>query len=118
MSNVYAVDTAKYQHSTLTLENSNRVISIEPIDRSQIVTYPRQCNWSAIKSNYGEKVTYTGFLAQEVEQAALSSGYDFSGYTKPQNDHNSTPFVMQNLWFLLESPPGTTACYCSTTKAK
>ena len=26
----------------------------------------------------GEKVTYTGFLAQEVEQAALSTGYDFS----------------------------------------
>lgn len=35
----------------------------------------------------GEKITYTGFLAQEVEQAALSVGYDFSGYTKPQNDH-------------------------------
>ena len=33
-----------------------------------------------------EKVTYTGFLAQEVEQAALSVGYDFSGYTKPQNE--------------------------------
>jgi trimeric autotransporter adhesin len=31
----------------------------------------------------GEKVTYTGFLAQEVEQAAITSGYDFSGYTKP-----------------------------------
>ncbi len=33
----------------------------------------------------GEKIKYTGFLAQEVEQAAKASGYDFSGYTKPEN---------------------------------
>jgi trimeric autotransporter adhesin len=31
----------------------------------------------------GEKITYTGFLAQEVEQAAIATGYNFSGYTKP-----------------------------------
>ena len=31
----------------------------------------------------GEKITYTGFLAQEVEQAAIVAGYNFSGYTKP-----------------------------------
>ena len=33
----------------------------------------------------GEKITYTGFLAQEVEKAAIASGYNFSGYSKPQN---------------------------------
>ncbi len=33
----------------------------------------------------GEKIKYSGFLAQEVEQAAKASGYDFSGYTKPEN---------------------------------
>ena len=45
-------------------------------------------NWFSLHSNWRdcEKVTYTGFLAQEVEQAALAVGYDFSGYTKPQND--------------------------------
>ena len=32
-----------------------------------------------------EKVRYTGFLAQEVEQAAKATGYDFSGYTAPAN---------------------------------
>ncbi len=31
----------------------------------------------------GEKITYTGFLAQEVERAAIAAGYNFSGYTKP-----------------------------------
>ena len=33
-----------------------------------------------------EKVKYTGFIAQEVEQAANASGYDFSGFTAPRND--------------------------------
>ena len=32
-----------------------------------------------------EKVKYSGFLAQEVEQAARESGYDFSGITAPKN---------------------------------
>jgi hypothetical protein len=34
----------------------------------------------------GEKITYTGFLAQEVEKAAIATGYDFSGFVKPAND--------------------------------
>ncbi len=33
----------------------------------------------------GEKIKYTGFLAQEVEQAAKSVNYDFSGYAAPKN---------------------------------
>lgn len=32
-----------------------------------------------------ERIKMTGFLAQEVEQAALLSGYDFSGIQKPEN---------------------------------
>jgi hypothetical protein len=32
----------------------------------------------------GEKVKYSGFLAQEVEQAAKTSGYDFSGVYIPE----------------------------------
>jgi hypothetical protein len=32
-----------------------------------------------------EKVKYTGFIAQEVEQAAKASGYEFSGYAAPKN---------------------------------
>ncbi len=32
-----------------------------------------------------EKITMTGFLAQEVEQAALETGYNFSGIQKPEN---------------------------------
>ncbi len=34
-------------------------------------------------------ITYTGFIAQEVEEAAAEMGFDFSGIVKPQNgqDH-------------------------------
>ena len=32
-----------------------------------------------------EKIKFSGFLAQEVEQAANESGYDFSGIHKPNN---------------------------------
>ncbi|MCX7769149.1 MAG: tail fiber domain-containing protein, partial [Flavobacteriales bacterium] len=35
-----------------------------------------------------EKILYTGFIAQEVEQAAREIGYDFSGVDKPQNEHS------------------------------
>ena len=33
-----------------------------------------------------EQIRYTGFIAQEVEEAASASGYDFSGVDKPKND--------------------------------
>ena len=32
------------------------------------------------------RIRYTGFVAQEVEQAAQAIGYDFSGVDKPQNE--------------------------------
>ena len=32
-----------------------------------------------------EKIKMTGFLAQDVEQAARDAGYDFSGIQKPAN---------------------------------
>lgn len=33
-----------------------------------------------------EQITYTGFIAQEVEQAAQELGYEFSGVDKPRNE--------------------------------
>ena len=35
--------------------------------------------------NDKEQIRYTGFISQEVEAAALSVGYDFSGVSKPSN---------------------------------
>jgi hypothetical protein len=35
-----------------------------------------------------EKMVYSGFVAQEVEQAAGSLGYDFSGADKPKNEND------------------------------
>jgi hypothetical protein len=34
------------------------------------------------------KIVFSGFVAQEVEQAAKESGYDFSGVDKPKNDND------------------------------
>ena len=34
-----------------------------------------------------EKIKQSGFIAQEVEQAAMTSGYSFSGVTIPDNEH-------------------------------
>jgi len=34
----------------------------------------------------GEKIKYSGFIAQEVEQAAKASGYEFSGYDTPKSE--------------------------------
>ncbi|MBC7774433.1 MAG: tail fiber domain-containing protein [Phycisphaerae bacterium] len=36
-----------------------------------------------------EQVRYTGFVAQEVEEAAAEVGYDFSGVYKPQNERDN-----------------------------
>ena len=38
--------------------------------------------------NQKEKIRYTGFLAQEVEQAAKSIDFEFSGVDKPENDND------------------------------
>ncbi len=34
-------------------------------------------------------IRYTGFLAQDVEKAAESIGYDFSGVDKPQHERDN-----------------------------
>ncbi len=36
-----------------------------------------------------ESIRYSGFIAQDVEKAALSVGYDFSGVDKPKNEKES-----------------------------
>ncbi|MEP6674337.1 MAG: tail fiber domain-containing protein [Ferruginibacter sp.] len=36
-----------------------------------------------------EKITYTGFIAQDVEAAAKELGFNFSGVDKPKNDNDT-----------------------------
>ncbi len=36
-----------------------------------------------------EQITYTGFVAQDVEAAAKELGFDFSGIDKPKNDNDT-----------------------------
>jgi trimeric autotransporter adhesin len=44
----------------------------------------------AARTSYTEKqgIRYSGFLAQEVEAAAMKTGYNFSGVNKPQNEQS------------------------------
>lgn len=46
-----------------------------------------------------EGITYTGFLAQEVEAAAQSSGFDFSGVSAPANAR--TPYSIRYAEFVV-----------------
>jgi Tfp pilus assembly protein PilN len=43
---------------------------------------------SLAQKNKKETELHSGFIAQEVEQAALSLGYDFHGVDKPQNENS------------------------------
>jgi hypothetical protein len=46
-----------------------------------------------------EKIKQSGFLAQEVEQAAIGSGYDFSGIHAPANEN--TPYSISYAEFVV-----------------
>ena len=74
------------------------VIGLEFIRRLRPVTYfidtRKQLQISSNKETGDypgkydiEKMKFSGFPAQEVEQAAKETGYDFSGYSKPRNEH-------------------------------
>ncbi|WP_158085106.1 tail fiber domain-containing protein [Niastella vici] len=51
---------------------------------------------NVLQTSYNEAaaIRRTGFIAQEVEQAAIKTGYDFSGINKPKNaaDHYSLSY--------------------------
>jgi len=49
--------------------------------------------------NTKESIVYTGFLAQEVEEAALASGFNFSGVKIPENEH--TPYSLSYAEFVV-----------------
>jgi len=44
-----------------------------------------------------EQIVQTGFVAQEVEQAAAETGYTFSGVDKPKSDAGLYVCAIRNL---------------------
>ena len=46
-----------------------------------------------------EAIVYSGFIAQEVEQAANDCGYSFSGINKPANE--KTPYSLSYSDFVM-----------------
>jgi trimeric autotransporter adhesin len=86
-------------YSDARIKNSIKedVVGLDFILRLHPVTYHRSIkDMAAITGNEEtedfpgkydvEKIKESGFLAQEVEQAAREAGYDFSGITIPKND--------------------------------
>lgn len=82
----------------------NNVPGLEFITKLNPVTYRfdarkqeafihKNSDYNPAENNYPEKydiekITFSGFLAQDVEQAARSIGYDFSGVDIPKNDNS------------------------------
>ena len=77
------------------------VVGLEFIDALRPVTY--NYDLAMIEAFYGKEIPeglreaakqkgniqYSGFIAQEVEQVALSLGYDFSGVKAPSGDNDA-----------------------------
>jgi hypothetical protein len=84
----YQFDTKRFDASM------NRRVG-DPATASAAATGPRPGNY-AMQTGYDEAslIRRTGFIAQEVEQAANASGYDFSGIIKPKSeqDHYSLSY--------------------------
>lgn len=75
----------------------NFINQLKPVSYNyDIIAYN---NYTQSKSNFKnydteavlqkEKITYSGFIAQDVEQAANNVGYSFSGVHKPENDKDT-----------------------------
>ncbi len=60
------------------------------LDMDAIAKYNKTPDSLRLKSDERQKaaILQTGFIAQEVEQAAQSLGYDFSGVDTPKNDND------------------------------
>ena len=65
------------------------------IDREQQLLYGKvdKNNW---KGKYDiEKIRFSGFIAQEVEEAAKASNYDFSGVIPPEKGTDHGLYTMR-----------------------
>ena len=68
------------------------IIKLRPVtyklnihNQNKMISKPDKCSWH---TKYDiENIQMTGFIAQEVEQAALAAGYDFSGIEKPAHEN-------------------------------
>jgi hypothetical protein len=92
------VGWSTYSDARVKKDIQEDVVGLEFINRLHPVTYHRdidvqaQLTGNQLKEDYPqqydiEQIKFSGFLAQEVVQAANESGYEFSGITFPENDH-------------------------------
>ena len=88
-----------YSDARMKFDVRENVVGLDFIKRLRPVTYFRNVDLPAqITGNHPlsdfpdkydvESIRLTGFLAQEVEAAAMACGYDFSGINKPSNDRS------------------------------
>jgi hypothetical protein len=71
----------------LDLDATDKIIARPPVkDKDGKIIQPTQTELNARKAK--EQIVYTGFIAQDVEKAAKSLNYDFSGVDAAKNDHD------------------------------
>lgn len=58
------------------------------LDKLERLTHPRWKGTCVSSASTQAEIVKTGLIAQEVESAALESGFDFDGVVKPQNEHD------------------------------
>ena len=91
------VGWSTYSDARVKKDIHDDVVGLEFINRLRAVTYHRDIDVQAeltgnqLKGDYPqlydiEQIKFSGFLAQEVAQAAQESNYAFSGITFPKND--------------------------------
>ena len=92
-------DWSRYSDERMKNRISNDVKGLDFIKRLRPVTYytsiktATELTGNKETADYPEKyevekIRQSGFLAQEVEKAAIESGYDFNGVHKPKNEHD------------------------------
>jgi hypothetical protein len=71
----------------LDLDAANKIIQ-QTVNENNDEKAAQFANEDLAAKREKEQIVYTGFVAQDVEKAAKSLNYDFSGVDKPGNDHD------------------------------
>ena len=88
----YASDARVKDHVQEDVGGLDFILKLRPVTYNLNITAMRDITGNKDTDDYPEKydvekIRQSGFIAQEVEQAALESGYNFSGVTIPKGEN-------------------------------
>ncbi len=87
----YASDERVKKNIEEDVKGLDFISRLRPVTYNLDITAMREITGNKDTEDYSgkydiEKIKQSGFLAQEVEQAAIASGYNFNGFTVPKKD--------------------------------